>query len=221
MRAPHASSALAVNAFALWRSDPHLLQFADRRGFTAIRFEQQCPTGLDGTPAYFDLFAEAEGASFGVEIKCLEYLTRPAPKYLQGFTEAIEAAHARFGASTHGWLGRVQLLRSTPDHYEVLFAAQLVKQALALSYCNPQSQVSLAYLFWEPSNWRDYDVFRRHHAELDDLAGAVTGDHVSFWFQSFTALFRQWQVQSSPPWCRERSSRALRRGYRQLKHGPA
>ena len=211
MRAPHASSALAVNAFSRWRADPHLLHFAGHRGFTAIRFEQQYQTGLGGVPAYFDTFAEAGEVAFGVEVKCLEYLTRPSPKYLQGFAETIEAAYAKHGPAGRGWLGMVTRLKSTPEHHKVLFTAQLVKQALALADRNPRSPACLVYLFWEPSNWREFDVFRQHHAELNELADQVGDDRVSFDFQSFTTLFRQWTTEREPSWIGEHAAALLGR----------
>ena len=74
MRAPHASSALAANAFSPWRADPRLLRFADRQGFATFKFEQQLPSGFGGVPAYFDTFATVGGkdlssaASIGDEL---------------------------------------------------------------------------------------------------------------------------------------------------------
>jgi hypothetical protein len=72
MRASHASSALAVNAFSPWRTDPHLLRFAEHQGFDSFRFEEPLPTAFGSVPAYLDAFATAGGDPVGVEIKCLE-----------------------------------------------------------------------------------------------------------------------------------------------------
>jgi hypothetical protein len=199
MRAPHASSALAVNAFSPWRADPHLLRFAEHHGFARFSFEQQLPTAFGGVPAYFDAFASVGGDPVGVEIKCLEYLTRPSPKYLQGFTETIESAYARHGPGGTGWLGLVSQLKTKPEAFGVLFAAQLVKQALALAGVS-RPRASLVYLYWEPSNWSEFELFRQHRAELADLAQKAAGDRVGFAYQSFTTLFHQWSRQPEPSW---------------------
>jgi hypothetical protein len=211
MRAPHASSALAVNTFSRWRAEPHLLRFAGREGFTAFRFEQQLPTGLGGVPAYFDAFGEQGQHVVGAEIKCLEYLRKPSPKYLQGFAETIEAACEKHGPATHGWLGVATRLKSTPDACKVLFAAQLVKQALALASHKPRSQATLVYLYWEPSNGKEFDLFVRHRAELKDLAQRVAGDRIGFEFQSFAALWHQWSVLADPPWLAPHARALIRR----------
>jgi hypothetical protein len=105
----------------------------------------------------------------------------------------------------------VTRLKSTPEHDKVLFAAQLVKQALALANRSPGSPACLVYLFWEPSNRSEFEVFRQHHAELKELADQVGDDRVSFNFQSFTTLFRQWTTEREPSWIGEHATALLGR----------
>jgi hypothetical protein len=93
----------------------------------------------------------------------------------------------------------VSRLKTKPDAFKVLFAAQLVKQALALAGA-PGPRASLVYLYWEPSNWGEFELFGEHRAELADLARRTAGDRVGFAYQSFTALFHQWANQPEPSW---------------------
>jgi hypothetical protein len=204
MREVHASSALAVNAFAPWRPYPSHLLLTGRTGFRAIRFDKICPTPLDGPPAYLDAFAEAPGAVVGIEIKCLEYLVAPSPKYLRSYEEANAQAlrditDERAGS---GWFDEIKLSQRDPNAIRFLFAAQLIKQFIALTHQFPKADKTLLYLYWEPTNWQDFDLFRSHRAELGRFAAAVTARDagVRFRHQTFAELFSAWVRQPQPAW---------------------
>jgi hypothetical protein len=80
MRALHSSSALAVNFFDYWTTaEPttlmHLLEFDSP--VSAIRFEAQHPTGLQGIPPNLDVCLVLEsGHTVAIESKFTEWLTR-------------------------------------------------------------------------------------------------------------------------------------------------
>ncbi len=52
LRAAHSSTALVVNTFGPWRSDPTSLHLGGITGLRSLRFEATCPTGLRGTPPH-------------------------------------------------------------------------------------------------------------------------------------------------------------------------
>lgn len=204
MREVHASSTLAVNAFARWRPDPSTLQLAGRSGFTAIRFDRICPTPLDGPPAYLDFFAEAPDAVVGVEIKCLEHLVEPGPKYRELYRAAYEQA-ARDIADERGqsgWFDQIRVLLAAPGTHRALFAAQLIKQFIALTHLFPAVHKTLLYLYWEPVNWREIELFRLHRAELERFAAAVAARNggVAFQHETFGDLWSSWTRQREPAW---------------------
>src|SRR5690348_15989993 len=59
MRAPWSSSALAVNSFAPWASDPTLLSLAGISRFTeTLAFEAKCPNGVSTIPPHLDVLLE-------------------------------------------------------------------------------------------------------------------------------------------------------------------
>ena len=63
--------------------------------------------------------------------------------------------------------------------YELLDAAQLLKHFLAAKLASGSGhKVTLAYLFWEPADAADHEVFAAHRDEADKLAGALADDHV-------------------------------------------
>ena len=66
MRAPHSSSALAVNTFGRWRRDPTSLRLQGETGFESLRCEAQCSTGLGGTAPHLDVLAVSRDAVVAV-----------------------------------------------------------------------------------------------------------------------------------------------------------
>ena len=203
MRVVHASSALAVNVFGPWRPDPSALPLTGTSGFTGIRFDNICPT-LDGPPAYLDFFAERPGVVVGIEIKCLEYLSRPSPKYEQLYREAYELAARKITdrRAHSGWFDEIRKLQRNPNQYQALFAAQLIKQFIALTELPTHPEATLLYLYWEPRNWLDFEAFRMHREELRRFAEGVGKDEdgVRFRHQSLTELWTAWSQRDRPEW---------------------
>jgi len=74
MRAPHSSSALAVNTFGRWSEEPSSLCICGQTAFESLKFEQLCSTGLGGTAPHLDVLAVGPEAVVAVESKCLEHL---------------------------------------------------------------------------------------------------------------------------------------------------
>lgn len=76
--AAHSSSALVINTFGPWRTQPESLRIAGISGFRNVRFEVTFPTGLGGTPPHLDLFADGDSI-VAVESKCTEWMkSKPA-----------------------------------------------------------------------------------------------------------------------------------------------
>lgn len=204
MLQPHSSPALTVNTFARWRQDPSTFSFGDQKGYTAIWFEEHCATGLPGPPAFLDFFAQGDAFVRGVEIKTLEYLRRPSEAYYQGFRDALTNALHKVPNNHKGdpWIAEGSRLKDNPQRYRVLFAEQLFKQFKGITHAYPDHDCYLHYLFWEPTNWADFDHFRTHRKELEAFSGAVDGSAVSFQYQSFAELWAQWRNLREPEWLR-------------------
>ena len=95
MRAPYSSSALAVNTFSPWLDHPEHLELVGVRSFEEIAFEQEYPTGLDGTPPHLDLVATATEAVVAVESKCLEYLMPKSRDFVPSYQKLADAYGTR------------------------------------------------------------------------------------------------------------------------------
>ncbi|MBU0483923.1 MAG: hypothetical protein KKB30_05360 [Proteobacteria bacterium] len=183
-RAVHSSSALAVNAFALFKKYPGKLVLAGKTDFIKINFEKQCPTGLGGTPPNLDLLAESETDVVGVESKFLEYLSPKKPKFADSYNKE------NLPQAEDCWLKLIEDLKETNS--QNLDTAQLVKHYLGLRKQFPSQSITLLYIFWEPKNWQDFKVFNQHKKEIHAFAEKVKNSAVNFVAQSYFELLCEW-----------------------------
>jgi hypothetical protein len=82
-------------------------------------------------------------------------------------------------------------LRNRFAHLDV---GQLVKHYLGLANTFTSGRVVLLYLFWEPVNAGDFEVFGEHRRELHEFARVVAGDRIEFAYQSYPELWCQWEA---------------------------
>ncbi|SOC03694.1 hypothetical protein SAMN05877809_10339 [Rhodobacter sp. JA431] len=205
-RAAHSSSALAVNVFAPFKRAPEVLHILDRAGFTQVAFEKKCPTGLGGTPPNLDVMLDAPDGLIAIESKCLEYLTPKTAKFADSYRSDLPASGRE---ST--WFAEMLRLCDDPKRYHHLDAAQLVKHSLGLAHSYPDRTVTLLYLFWEPTNATEVEVFSQHRAEIERFAEAVTGDRIAFRAMSYPELWLTCGEKQAPRWCVEHLAELRRR----------
>jgi hypothetical protein len=186
-RAIHSSSALAVNTFAPFKGRPHTLTLYGVHGYDSIQFEKKCPTGLGGTPPNLDVVAENEKVIVGVESKFLEYLTPKKPT----FSASYKRDRLPFAESK--WWELVEELRMREAlHLDV---AQLIKHYLGLMNQKEYRgrDIILLYLFWEPENWTEFDLFKKHREEIAWFKERVHDTSVKFTSQSYPELWKEWE----------------------------
>ena len=184
MRAPYSSSALAFNSFAPFTDAPSRLELAGGTGFDQLEFERQCPSGLRGTPPHLDVVASSSTHVVAVESKCLEYFTPKVGEFSDAYTSITDAR------SASRWFRHVAAA-AAPQHLDI---AQLVKHVLGLRHTFPERAITLLYLYWEPSNWREVPACVEHRAELQRFAYSVAGDEVRFASLSYPDLWDAWRT---------------------------
>jgi len=190
-RAAHSSSALAVNTFAPFKSDPAALRLPAGGGFASVSFERKCPHGLAGRRSpNLDVVAEGPTGVVAVESKCLEPL---APAY---------DAEIRDGRRGTAWFQEMLRLAEEPRAYRWLDAAQLVKHAFGVAYTFADRPMTLLYLFWEPSNPEAYPIFAEHRAEVTRFAASVGGGGPEFVAMSYPELWSLWGTCPHSEWLR-------------------
>jgi hypothetical protein len=190
--AAHSSAALAVNTFGPWRTDPSSLRISDVTGFRSLRFEATCPTGLSGTPPHLDVLLDGE-LPIGIESKCTEWMEAKRAKFSVSYDRLI---------GIHGlspWFKQVQILRTDPDRYRHLDAAQLVKHALGLLSLYGSRKAQLLYIYWEPNNAQVWPECLRHRREIDDLIHQVSQSDIKLSAMSYGELWEHWDNHEPIP----------------------
>jgi hypothetical protein len=202
-RAAHSSSALAANTFGPFKRGIEDLVIFHNAGFKTLQFERKCPHGLAGRrPPNLDLVLESGTGVIGVESKCLEYFSSKDADFADAYEEEIKDER-REGP----WFAHMQVLRSAPDLYRSLDAAQLIKHAFGLARTFAGQNVHLLYLFWEPRNSDDFGHFRAHRDEAEQFAAAISGGSPTFSFATYDELWRQWERTAPPPWLKTHVAR--------------
>ena len=195
MRAPHSSSALAVNMFGRWRRDPISLRLQGETGFESLRCEAQCSTGLGGTAPHLDVLAVSRDAVVAVESKCLEYL-QVKPAFFSPSYDTI--ADERAGSTFFKLIPR---LRTNAGEFRSLDAAQLVKHYLGLSKSWPGKRLTLLYAYWEPKNANGFIEFVEHRKEIDRFCELVRAEpNFTFRAACHRELWTEWESADIPGW---------------------
>jgi len=183
--AVHSSSALAVNTFALWKSNPQSLTLCNVSGFNKLTFEKKCSTGLGGTPPNLDVLLESEAAVIGIESKFLEYQQPKKPKFSPSYSRDKLPQ-----VEDHWWIALEHYRNAPHQHLDV---AQLIKHYLGIrkQYGHKDTKV-LLYLFWEPKNASELPAFARHRQEIKEFADSIEGNSVRFVAMSYPELWNNW-----------------------------
>ena len=191
-RAAHSSSALAVNTFARWRRKADSLNIFGNTNFNTLKFEGKCSTGLGGTPPNLDILLTTDDSIIGIESKFTEYLKPKKPHFSSSYQRE------KLSQAEDQWWSLLEKVRDGSPQY--LDTAQLIKHYLGLRCLNNKEafknhKITLLYLFWEPENWKDYDVFKAHRKEIENFTNQVKGSSVKFIAKSYPELWKEWESQ--------------------------
>jgi hypothetical protein len=186
-RAAHSSSALAVNSFAPFKADPSTLWLPGGGRFSSLHFEKQCPHGVAGdrAPPNLDVVADGPLGVVAIESKLVEYLEPHQAEFSPAYDRDVQDWR-RYGA----WFKEMKSLQNDPAQYRFLDAAQLVKHAFGVARTSSGQRAVLLYLFWEPSNRRDFAIFDEHQSEIMRFADAVRGAEPAFMAIPYSELWR-------------------------------
>jgi hypothetical protein len=195
--APHSSSALAANTFGPFRHFPKRLLLPHQRNFDDCRFEFPCDNGLrTKSRPNFDFFAQVtDGPVAAVESKFLEILDLKNAD----FKPRYDGPFRRSPVVEKQWQKVFEELKSEPETYKRLDAAQLVKHYLGLKVAYDRRPRVLLYVYWEPANAEDHKPFVAHRRELQRFASCVDGCETKFMFASYPDLWQQWKDTSKWP----------------------
>jgi hypothetical protein len=191
----YSSCALAVNTFGPFDETRTLTIPGARHYRGGIEFEAQRSAGVRGFKPNLDLVAEPDKADWlYAESKCLEYLRPHATAFSNAF---VAKAKTLLMAETASFYARFAQVKADGRHlYELVDAAQLLKHFLAAKVAAAGlRRVTLVYLFWEPADAPEHEVFAVHRHEAAQLAAALVDDHVRLKPLSYRDLWSHWEQQ--------------------------
>jgi len=177
--AVHSSSALGVNNFATFKKDHQNFKFLNYSDFTEISFEKKLSTRIS-TPN-LDFYIETKYEIIGFESKFTEYLSPKFPNYDKNLDKYLHHSKLDYlPKSYHDDLIKHYVNSPNKLHLDV---AQLIKHGIGIIH-KAQSKYNfmlnalitqpvLVYIYWQPSNWYNFEIFRKHADEIEEFRKLV------------------------------------------------
>ena len=191
MRVPESGIVLAVNSFFHWRERPHLMSLAGETGFTDLRFDARCPTGVRGTPPHLDLIAARGNRLVAVTSRGCDYLARRQNRMAAAYDTV------NLPGALRPWGKLMDYVKEDRGNFIHVDPGSLMKFALGLGKTFTGYSLKLVYLYAEPVDAADYVAFIRHREELRIIKTMVADSSVTFHPTTAEAMWNDW-AQSFP-----------------------
>lgn len=164
--AVHSSSALCVNNFAPFKQHKDNISFLNYTGFTEASFEKKLPTGI--SVPNLDFYLESDNVVIGFESKFIEALSDKLPNKGNNLIKYQNKKELNYLPNNFPEI--IQYYIDCENHL-FLDVAQLIKHSIGLIKKGHAAAVKpiLVYLYWQPNNWKDYDVYHKHLDEIRDF----------------------------------------------------
>jgi hypothetical protein len=190
----YSSCGLALNTFAPWRLDPHSLAIGNHKDFDSLEFEVPCPIfSARSIPPNLDVLLTSGKAVLAIESKLTEYLTgRQTAIFAPRYAEEVE----RLADPT--WRDQYELVSTSPDAFQYLNGAQLIKHYLGLKQKFVGRPVTLLYLYWEPTDASNHAAFLEHRAEIDRFTRALGDPTLQVEAMTYADLWQRWTLLPEP-----------------------
>ena len=196
LRLPESGIALAVNSFLFWRETPHRLPIAGETGFTDLRFDARCPTGVRGTPPHLDLIAARGNRLVAVTSRGCDYLARRQTRLAAAYDTL------NLPGTLKPWGRLLNAAREDRGRFMHVDPGSLIKFALGLGRTFTGFSLKLVYLYVEPEDASQFVAFEKHRDELSTVKEAVADSAVTFHPTSADELWRDWHQAMSDPMLR-------------------
>jgi hypothetical protein len=169
-----------------------VVPFGDDEFSGTVHLEVECPTGLKGTPPTLDALVDGPRV-LAVESKAVETFSPHEAKFRPVYESALSSVH-------RSWREEYERLIAHPRRYRYLDAAQLIKHYLGLRTTFNDRPITLAYLYWRPTNADEIAASVIHAAETREFASRVGDPAVRFVPMSYANLWDEWSRREDPPW---------------------
>ncbi len=203
-QASYSSAALVANHFGPFIKPSEttrdlVLPLRDKNlsDFTEVALEKKLHIPLKGNDPNLDALLENNDNIIAVESKCIETLNKHRYKLSDSYLTFIKRElqkpeHMRYDKV---WNELIQEKESNLSSFIHLDVAQLVKHYIGIQCCfnNSTKETILLYLFWEPLNHKEIDVFCSHRNEISEFIKFVEkSSTVKFIPLSYLELWDNW-----------------------------
>ena len=189
-RAVHSSSALAVNCFAPFKTQPRRLVLLGKQGATKLEFERNFKIFHGGRSPNLDVWIERDRDFVAVESKLLEYLTPKKPEFSSAYDRLAPPK-----SDPYWWQVYEEAKQGSKQYLD---RAQLIKHYFGLNRFreqNPETtELTLLYIFWEPLNWSEFGECKKHREEVAAFAQAVANSPIRFQWMTYNDLWEEWSA---------------------------
>ena len=185
--------ALVVNTFGQFRRAPSQLSIAGICEFVSVQFDFEAGDPICAGDSNCDVLALTSCSAVLVESTFLEPLTATPAEISPRYGAAFLGGTGPAPIAERAWSKMYRRLRDDPSTYRYLDAAQLVKHYLALIQNFPLLERTLFYLYWEPVNATDLQLYRDFRREITDFALSVADCDTRFVAKSYRAQLQEWQ----------------------------
>ncbi len=190
--AAHSSAGLAANAFGPFLTAGESVPF-DGRDFSGdVHLEVRCRTGLPGTAPTLDVLVDGPHV-LAIESKCTEPFATHEASFSPAYEALLEPAH-------RSWREEFQRLVQDPRRYRYLDAAQLIKHYLGLRARSGHEPVTLAYIYWSPTDADDIAACAIHAAEVAEFSSLARDPAIRFVAMTYDRLWDEWSAPHNPQW---------------------
>jgi hypothetical protein len=190
--AAHSSAGLAANAFGPFLTVGESVPLGGQSFTGDVHLEVECPTGLPGTPPTLDVLVDGPHV-LAIESKCTEPFATHEASFSPAYEALLKPAH-------RSWREEFERLVQDPRRYRHLDAAQLIKHYLGLRARFNRTPVTLAYIYWAPSDADDIAACAIHAAEVAEFSSRVADPAIRFVTMPYGQLWDEWSAPHNPPW---------------------
>jgi hypothetical protein len=186
----HSSSALCVNNFAPFKGSKNEISFYGNANFEKATFEMELSTKI--SKPNLDLFLENKNIMIGIESKFTEYFKKNINHTKDNLCKYYKRKELSYLPDKFNSL-LLDYINSTDEMY--LDVAQLIKHSIGLINNKGQKNAVLIYIYWQPTNWEDFEICKKHSEEVNLFSDKMSlfQDVISFKYLSYSDLWREYE----------------------------
>ena len=174
----YSSTSLCVNNLALFKEYKSQLKFLDVGPFETVKFEEKLPTGISSPN--IDAYMESHDYIVGIESKYTETIKTILPNWTD--KNGI--------GNLQKYLNLQKRIKYLPEHFKEeilehyindnrrhhLDIAQLIKHTIGLlrKANDSKKKPRLVYIYWEPTNHKDMDIYVVHREEIKSFSKKIS-----------------------------------------------